>query len=162
MRMLNRIFPERIDNHYRGHKLALWFFVPITFMKIGISLLHIFSADGGAQSVSTVPLDTYTAGAAQNVIALFSRMGLDQLLLGVLFVLVLFRYRAMIPLMYVLVVVHDIAQEGIAHMKPLALAGVSGARTPALILTALSLSGLVLSLLGKGYLPGENPESAPE
>ena len=153
--MLNRIFPERIDNNYRGHKLALLVFVPITFMTIAISLVHIFYTDGGAQSISTIPLDTYTAGAAQNAIALFSRMGLDQLLLGLLFVLVLFRYRAMIPLMYVLIVVHYIVEEGIVYMKPLALIGTSGASTPALVLTVLSISGLVLSLLEKGYLPGQ-------
>ncbi len=149
--MLNRIFPERIDNHYRGYKLALWLFVPITIMKVAISLVHIFYADGGAQSISTIPLDTYTPGAAQNVIALFSRMGLDQLLLGLLFVVVLIRYRAMIPLMYVLMIVNYIALEGIVYMKPLVLAGTSGASTPALVLTALTISGLVLSLLGKGY-----------
>ena len=92
--MLKRIFPKRIDNHYRGYRLAIWLFVPITFMKVGISLVHIFYADGGAQSVSTIPLDTYTSGAAQNVIAIFSRMGLDELMLGLLFVVVLIRYRA--------------------------------------------------------------------
>ena len=149
--MLNRIFPERIDNDYRGHKFALWLFVPITFMKVAISLVHIFNADGGAQSVSTIPLDTYSAGAAQNVIALFARQGLDQLLLGLVFVVVLFRYRAMIPLMYVLIIAQYIALEGIVYMKPLALAGTSGASTLHLVLTVLSISGLVLSLLGKGY-----------
>lgn len=158
--MLNRIFPERIDNHYRGHKLALWFFVPITFMKVAISLVHIFYEDGGAQSISTIPLDTYTSGAAENVIAIFSRMGLDQLLLGLLFVVVLFRYRAMIPLMYVLIIVGYIAREGIVYMKPLVLAGTSGASTPALVLTVLSISGLVLSLRGKGYLPKQESELA--
>ncbi|MCH7806862.1 MAG: hypothetical protein IH995_06925 [Proteobacteria bacterium] len=149
--MLSRIFPEHIDNHYRGHKLALWLFVPITFMKVAISLVHIFYADGGAQSISTIPLDTYSAGGAQNLIAVFARMGLDQLILGLLFVVVLFRYRAMIPLMYVLIIVHYIALEGIVYMKPLALAGTSGASTPALAFMVLSISGLVLSLLGKGY-----------
>ncbi len=156
--MLNRIFPDRIDNHYRGHKLALWFFFPITFMKVAISLVHIFYTDGGAQSISTIPLDTYTTGGAQNVIALFSRMGLDQLLLGLLFVVVLFRYRAMIPLMYVLIIVHYIALEGIIYMKPLILAGTSGAGTPALVLKALSISGLILSLWGKGYKNQDPPE----
>jgi len=149
--VLNRIFPEHIDNHYRGHKLALWFFVPITFMKLAISLLHIFNADGGAQSISTIPLDSYSPGAAQNVIALFARVGLDQLFLGLIFVLVLIRYRAMIPLMYVLIVVQYIAHEGVVHMKPLALAGTSGASTPALVLMVLSICGLVLSLTGKAY-----------
>jgi hypothetical protein len=45
-------------------------------MKLGIGLVHILRADGGAQSVSTIPLDTNPAGTAQNVIALFARMGL--------------------------------------------------------------------------------------
>lgn len=157
--MLSRIFPERIDNHFRGYKLALWIFVPIALMKIATSLVHIFYADGGAQSISTMPLDTYAPGAAQNVIAIFARMGLDQLALGLLFVVVLFRYRAMIPLMYVLIVVHYLAQQGIAYTKPLALAGTSGASTPALVLAVLSIIGLVLSVLGKGYMPGGKPRS---
>lgn len=73
--MLNRLFPERIDNHYRGHKLALWLFVPITFMKIAISLIHILYAGGGSsQSISRIYMDTYSAGAAQNVTALFARI----------------------------------------------------------------------------------------
>jgi hypothetical protein len=37
--MLNRIFPEHIDNHYRGHKFALWLFYPITFMNVAIALV---------------------------------------------------------------------------------------------------------------------------
>jgi hypothetical protein len=36
--MRNRILPARIDNRYRGHVLALRFFVPITFMKVAVSL----------------------------------------------------------------------------------------------------------------------------
>jgi hypothetical protein len=150
-RMLHRIFPARIDNRYRGCNLALWLFVPITIMRITISVVHIFYADGGAQSISTIPLDTYPAGAAQNVIALFARMGLDQLFLCLLFVLVLIRYRAMIPLMYLVIVVQYIAEQGIVHIKPLSLAGTSAARAPALVLTVLSICGLVLSVLGKGY-----------
>jgi hypothetical protein len=149
--MLSRLFPECIDNRYRGQKLALWLLVPITFMKVGISLTHIFRGDGGAQSIATIPLDTYPAGAAQNVIALFARLGLEQFLLAALCVVVLLRYRSMIPFMYLLIVVHDIAQMAIARMKPLALAATSGARTPALVVTALSVIGFLLSLLGRGY-----------
>lgn len=46
--MINRILPARIDNHYRGHRLALWLFVPITLQTVGVSLTHILKADGGA------------------------------------------------------------------------------------------------------------------
>jgi hypothetical protein len=149
--VLKRILPERIDNRYRGHRLALWLFVVVALQKLGLSLAHLFKADGGAQSVSTIPLDSYPPGAAQNIIGLFARMGLEQLLLAALFVLVLVRYRAMIPLMYVVVIVHYLGSRGVGLMKPLVLAGTSGARTPALVIAGISAIGLVLSLIGRRY-----------
>ena len=158
--MLNRLFPARLDNHYRGMRLALWLFVPIVFMRIAIGLLHIVSADGGAQSISTIPLDSYSACAAQNVIALFARLGLEQLLLGILTVVALLRYRAMLPLLYAVAVSHDLAIEAIARFKPLVLAGTSGARRPALLLMGFAIVGLVLSLIGKRYRTTERAVGA--
>jgi hypothetical protein len=149
--VLKRILPERVDNRYRGHPLALWLFVLVALQKLGLSLAHMFKADGGAQSVSTIPLDSYPPGAAQNIIGLFARLGLEQMLLAALFVLVLVRYRAMIPLMYVLVVVHYLGSRGVGLMKPLVLAGTSGAQTPALVVAVISVIGLVLSLIGRRY-----------
>ena len=149
--MLSRLFPAIIDNRFRGHVLALWLFVPIALMKIVLGLAHILRADGGAQSVSTMPLDTYPAGAAQNVIGLMARMGLEQLLLGLVFAVVLLRYRALVPLMYLLVVVHFLGSMAIKTMKPLALAGTSGATTMHLVIGVLSIVGLLLSLFGRGY-----------
>lgn len=149
--MLHRLFPDRIDNTFRGNVVALWLFVPIVLMKVALSLAHIFRADGGAQSVSTIPLDTYPSGAAQNIVAVFARMGLEQLLVGALLVIVLIRYRAMIPLIYLLLVLQYVAHEGIIRMKPLVLAGTSGARTVALVMAGLIVAGLILSIIGKGY-----------
>jgi hypothetical protein len=149
--MLSRILPTRVDNRFRGLALALWLFVPLAFMKLALGLVHILRADGGAQSVSTMPLDSYPAGAAQNIIGLMARMGLEQLLLGLVFVVVLLRYRALIPLMYAVAVLHFLLQKGVAAMKPLALAGTSGASTMHLVIGAISVVGLVLSLLGRGY-----------
>lgn len=149
--MLSRIFPARVDNRFRGHVLALWLFVPLALMKVALGLAHILRADGGAQSISTMPLDTYPAGAAQNVIGLMARMGLEQLLLGLIFMLVLLRYRALIPLMYAVAVLHYLGQTAVVSMKPLALAGASGASTVHLVIGALGVVGLVLSLAGSGY-----------
>jgi hypothetical protein len=151
MSVLSRILPERIDNRFRGHPAALWLLVPITLQKLAVSLTHLFKADGGAQSISTMPLDTYPPSAAQNIVGLMARMGTEQLLLALLLVLVLLRYRAMIPLMYALIVVHYLASRGVALMKPLVMAGVPGARTPALVIAILSVVGLALSLIGRGY-----------
>ena len=149
--MLSRILPQRLDNDYRGYKAAIWIFAIITLMKLGLGLVHIFSADGGAQSVTHIPLDRYPAGAAQNVVGLFARMGLEQLLLGLLFVTVLLRYRAMIPLMFLFAVVAQAGAFALAAGKPLSLTVPSGAAPVHLVLSVLYITGLVLSLLGNGY-----------
>jgi hypothetical protein len=149
--LLNRLFPERVDNRYLGHSLGLWLFAPIALMKLGFGTVHIVRPDGGAQSVSTIPLDAYPADAAQNIVALMSRMGVEQLLIAAIFLIVLLRYRAMIPLMYALSVSYYLLLQGVALMKPLALTGTSGANTPVLALTIISCVGLVFSLMGKGY-----------
>src|SRR5437660_7556830 len=85
-RMLNRIFPEQINNHYRGHKFALWLFYPITLMNVVINLAAIFTRDGGAQSADGIPLDTFGPGGAQAVIFVVALLGLAGLLLGFLFI----------------------------------------------------------------------------
>ncbi len=154
--MLDRIFPARADNRFRGHALALWLFVPLALMKVALGLVHVLRADGGAQSVSTMPLDSYPAGAAQNIIGLMARMGLEQVLLGLVFVVVLLRYRALVPLMYALAVLHFLMQRGVTALKPLALAGVSGASTMHLVIGIVSIAGLLLSLSGKGYRDTRN------
>lgn len=50
--MLGRILPERIDNDYRSHKLALWAFYPITFLTVVRSLIHVFRSDPSAAGLS--------------------------------------------------------------------------------------------------------------
>ena len=149
--MLRRLFPAVIDNRFRGRRLALWLFVPLALMKLALGTAHMFRADGGAQSVSRMPLDTYPEGAAQNIIGLMARMGLEQVLLGALFLVVLLRYRALIPLMYLVMVLHYLAARGVGLMKPLAVAGATGTGTMYLVIAALSAVGLVLSLSGRRY-----------
>ena len=58
--MLERLFPQTANNDYRGNRIALWVFVPITVATLVRSGIHIFRADGGAQSIATIPLDTYS------------------------------------------------------------------------------------------------------
>lgn len=147
--MLERIFPERIDNHYRGHRFALWAFYPIALMTVGRSLIHIFRSDGGAQSIATIPLDTFVSGGAQTVISVFALWGLSQLLIGLLFVLVLFRYRAMIPLMYVLILAEYLGRIGIGLAKPIVTLETPPGGPGTLVLIVLGGIGLVLSLRGE-------------
>ena len=151
--MLNRIFPERIDNDYRGHKFALWLLFPLTFLKVAISLVAIFTADGGAQSADGIPLDTFVSGGAEVVITLFALWGLSQLVLGLFYVVALFRYRAMIPLVYIMILVELLGKKGILWVKPIVTTGTTSAISISLVLIVLSIIDLTLSLRGEGYLP---------
>jgi hypothetical protein len=152
--MLNRIFPEQIDNRYRGHKLALWLFYPLTFMNVTIALVAIFARDGGAQSADRIPLDAFVSGGAAAVIGVLAFLGLAKLLLGSLYVLASFRYRAMIPLMYLLIVVDQLGHKGIGLMKPIVRTGTPTGVFVNLVILAVSIVGLVLSLQGKDYSRG--------
>ena len=149
--MLNRIFPGQFDNHYRGYKFAIGILIPITLMKVAVSLVAIFSSDGGAQSADGIPLDTFVAGGAEAVISVFGLWGVAQLLLGLFFILALFRYRAMIPMIYVLILLELLGKKGILLVKPIVTTGTTSVISMSMILIALSTIGLALSLMGKGY-----------
>jgi hypothetical protein len=158
--MTSRIFPKSFDNHYRGNKIALWIFALITFINTGISAVAIFKSDGGAQSADGIPLDTFAPAAAQAVIGVVAFLGLANLLLCVLFILALIRYRSMIPFMYTLAVVQWLAHKGIGLMKPIARTGVTTGHYVTFSLLALTVLGSVLSLTGSNYLRNEESQSS--
>ena len=143
--MLERLFPSPVDNRVRGHKLALWLFYPITLVSLVRSCIHIFRSDGGAQSIATIPLDTFTSEGAASLIAIFAQRGLSQLLLAVLFVVVLFRYRALLSLMYLLLLVEYAGRISIGAMKPVVTLEVPPGGPGSILLIVLG----VLLLTGK-------------
>jgi hypothetical protein len=144
--MLNRILPQRFDNNYHGHKLALWLFIPIVFLKIGISLSSIFDTYNVVRSADGIPIDTFTSGGAEAVISVTTLLGLSQFLLASLGVLALIRYRTMIPFMYVLFSVEYLAKKWILLVKPIVRTGASTSTYVNLLLIALLIAGLFLSL----------------
>ena len=100
--MLDRLLPSTIDNNYRGHALARWVFVALTAITIGRSLAHMFAEDGGAQSIASIPLDSFSQAGSDVVVTVFALWGLSQLIIGFLYALVLWRWASLIPLMYAL------------------------------------------------------------
>lgn len=157
--MLNRIFPTEFDNHYRGNKAAIWLFALLTFVNVVISLVTIFSADSAAQSADGIPLDAYGPGAAQAVIGVVAILGLVRLLLCVMFLVALIRYRAMIPLMYVLVVADWLAHKGIGMMKPIVHAAAAPGHYVPWVLFGIGVIGMIASLTGRDYSRTENSVS---
>lgn len=100
--MLQRVFPAALDNHFPGHRIALYAFYALTALTLWRSQHHLFEHDGGAQSIASIPLDTYSNNAADTVVGIFALWGLSQLIIGLIYLLAAIRYRSLIPLLYVL------------------------------------------------------------
>ncbi len=151
--VLDQILPRRIDNTYRGHPLAVWLFVPVVVVKTGIALGTIFNGRGAAQSADGIPLASFGASGAEAVVALFAIWGLSQLVLSVLGVLALTRYRAMMPFMFVLFLLEHLARRWILLVKPIARTGASPGAYINLVLLVLMIVGLALSLRSRADSP---------
>jgi len=150
--MLNSIFPKQFDNAYRGHRLAIWLFIPVVLMELGVGANSIINTRTVAMSADGIPLDRYGAGGAEAVIALFAIAGLFRVVVALQGVVVLVRYRTMIPLMYLELLILQLGSKALLLVNPIAKSGVSTAQLGSafiLALLAMLLIGFFLSLLTK-------------
>ncbi|NUM48633.1 MAG: hypothetical protein HUU38_28330 [Anaerolineales bacterium] len=143
--MLETLFPST-PTTYKGQTLAKWMFILLTAVTLFRSLEHIFAPDGGAQTIATIPLDTYPANAAAAVILIFSLWGLSQLLIGLIYLVVLWRYPGFIPFMYLLMIVEYGMRIYLGAIKPIETTGTAPGGVGNYILLPLAAGMLVLSL----------------
>ena len=144
--MFNRLLPQRIDNTYRGHKLALWLFALVVFLKTSIGLGTIFNGRNAAISADGIPLDTFTPIGADAFVSLFAAWGLAQAMIGLLCIVVLVRYRAMVPFMFSLLLLEHLSRKLIFFVMPIARTAEAPGSVINLTLVALMILGLLLSL----------------
>lgn len=144
--MLNKILPPIIDNNYKGNKIVLWFFYLITTVTVVRSCIHIFKDDGRAQSIATIPLDTYTQGGAEAVIFLFAYWGLSQLIMGIFYVIVALKYKSLIPLMYLTLIIEWAGRFGISLFKSIETAEQAPGGIGSMILPFICLVMFFLSI----------------
>src|SRR4051812_23976131 len=97
--MLSRIFPRTIDNVFRGHWLALWLFGFYILIKLVQGTESLLQARNTAVNADGLPLASYGSAAADTVVGMFALLGLNLLVLPLIGVLALVRYRAMVPLL---------------------------------------------------------------
>lgn len=144
--MSGHLFPTTIDNTYRGHKLALPVFGLLLFMRLAMSVNSMFNGAAVLTSADGVPLDSYPPAAAGTIVALFALNGLSHLILVVLGILVLVRYRSMIPFMFALLLVDQLGRKLILLLLPIVRVGAPPASRISAILLGLTATGLALSL----------------
>jgi hypothetical protein len=121
--MLERLFPSAADFTYRGSRIALWLLGLVLLLKLAIALGAIFNGHYAATVADGIPIDSYTPQGAQAFLALFASLGLSQFMLGALGVVLLFRYRALVPLFLLVLLLEYIARKGVATYMPIVRTG---------------------------------------
>lgn len=100
--MLNKIFPPVADNNFNGHKIALWGFILFTLLMTWRSILHmLFEKYGFHEIANFLPIEG-DPDPMLLIYRFFSLWGFVQLIFCLVCWVVIFRYRALIPLMYLL------------------------------------------------------------
>jgi hypothetical protein len=153
--MFKQRFPQRIDNTYRGHKLALWLFALLVLMKVAMSLNSIFNGYSVATSADGIPLDTFPPAAAQAVVSLFAIWGLSHFVICLLCILVLVRYRSIIPFLFAMLLLEHLSRRLILYLMPIVRTGTPPGFYINLVLPALIIVGLALSLRSRDNLQAQ-------
>jgi hypothetical protein len=144
--MLRLLFPRTIDNRFRGQWLGYWLLWPVLFLKIGIALASILTP-GASNKADAIDLSTYSAPALRDAMSSTALLGLLHLCIGLLCLVAAIRYRAMVPLIYLWLVVELLGRRVILELYPIERApGPSSGSVVNLALMAMLALGLALSV----------------
>jgi hypothetical protein len=144
--ILRRLFPARIDNSYEGSRIALWILGLLIAVRATQSVMVFVNGYSIAQSADGIPLETYPAAAAQTILALFTLSAVNRVVISLICVVVLVRYRRAVPLMFLLLLVTYFAGQLAGRVVPIVRVGQPPAIVMNLTLLGLTIIGLVLSL----------------
>jgi hypothetical protein len=144
--MLNQLLPRQADNNYQGHNLALWLFGALVLFKTIIGFNSIINGDVVASSADGIPLDTYPVGAAATIVSLFALSGLRQLTFCLIGLVVLVRYRTLVPLMFALLLLEHVGRQVILQFLPISRTDRPPGAMVTMVLLTLTVVGLGLSM----------------
>ena len=117
--MLNRLLPPMTKFTYEGSRISLWLLGVIVFIKLAIALGAIFNGHYAASVADGIPIDSFTSQGTQAFLSLFASLGLSQFIVGLLGALLLIRYRPLIPLFLLVLLIEFLARKGINAYLPM-------------------------------------------
>ena len=116
---MNALLPKQANNAYTFHKAIVYIFGLFTAMTIVRSLIHMFAPDGGANSIASIIVFSGEPDPNKVVYHIFALWGLAQLAMGVMYLITLFRYKNLIPLMWVFILVEYAMRMALGVLKPM-------------------------------------------
>ena len=119
MTALDVLLPRAANNDYRGGRVPLYFFYALLAMVTFRSLVHFLKDDSGVNSIASIILFSGTPDP-NNVVYMFSALwGSQQVIMLMVYLVVLLRYRNLIPLMWALMVVEILFRLTVGQIHPL-------------------------------------------
>jgi len=115
--VLTILLPAIASNVLRGAKPPVYVFMLIAIVSTVRSLIHLLAPDGGAGSIAGMDL---SVAGADGIVFAFALWGSAQLIYALIQLTVVFRYRSLVPLMYVLLILETLLRLLVGHMKPAA------------------------------------------
>ena len=159
--MLSLIFPKQLDNNYRGHWLGILLLVPLALMKLAQSVVSIVMTRMVATGPDRIPLDSYDPAAADAVVSIFALLGLYGLIVPVLALIALVRYRSMIPLVYLFFLAVQVGSRVLITLNPIVRSdGPATGFGINMAILAVTVVGFGLSLWRRSGSTREAPSTA--
>jgi hypothetical protein len=109
------LLPPRADNTIRGIRLPVYLFMLTAIVSAARSCIHLLAPDGGAGSIAGMDL---SVAGADGIVFAFALWGSAQLVYAVIQLLVAFRYRPLVPFMWLLLILETLLRILVGRMKP--------------------------------------------
>jgi hypothetical protein len=136
--VLATLFPQVADNRYPGRRLGLWLFA-LMLLKIAMGLNVMLNAPTVAKSADGIPVDSFVGPAGPAFFSIFAAWGLCQLVLGLSCLVVLLRYRSLVPLAFLALLVEQAGRKLLQLYWPIERMG-----TPVGIYVNAALLGIMV------------------
>ena len=146
--MFGRLFPKQFDNSYRGPWLALGILGLLLFLRLAQTGMGLINPAIVIRGPDGILLDTFNPPAQAAFIYVFRLLCFFNIVVCLIGVLALVRYRAMVPLIYLILILLLLAgQKFLSLLYPIPRAPDAPGGMIVLAMLAVTLFGGFLSLL---------------
>jgi hypothetical protein len=143
--MLADLFPRVADNHYPGRRVGLWLFALMP-IKVVMGVNILFNGRSVAQSADGIPLNSFGENGGAAFLYIFAAWGLCQLVFGLACLVVLLRYRSLVPLTFLALLLEQAGRKILQLYLPLERMGTPPGTYINAVLLGIMALGLLLSL----------------
>lgn len=144
--MFGRLFPKQLDNAYRGPRLALVILALLLLLRLAQTGLGLIDPVMVIRGPDGILFDSFNAPAQIAFAYVFRLLCYLNVVICLIGIVALVRYRAMAPLIYLVLLLLLAGQKAIALYWPIPRAPEAPGSLIVFAMAAITLAGFVLSL----------------